>query len=380
MFPAALQVVIDLPEHMRGTARRSSAAAPAWRTPLAPGACDRPASVVDDRVVPSPSSSPRQPRPVVQESLQAARCQAGAGAASLDPSIGQHVDRSAAHVDAADCAMHAGTALQNAPDLAQTGSYFSAASGKGGAAQCSGSDQGLSQAHLEAVCGFDVGGWRLLEIVPGASRPCRAWRTSSSAPRAAPPQVPMLPQSGCKALSLNPARLGSPSRRLPEDLRPDHPGLAARNLKSSPAASAQPKHWASPACSAEAGPGVAQERPAAGPAAPKQAAPASASELDPPLRTCRVGNKASLMKGRAALAAKPAQTGLRNVELLPTNPKLAALSSLGQSLLGLNADAALVAAFLRAREAAEVHEGLPCSHNGVPCGRKDRARQEKCSK
>ena len=71
------------------------------------------------------------------------------------------------------------------------------------------------------------------------------------------------------------------------------------------------------------------------------------------------------MKGRTVLAAKPARMGLGSLEVVPTNPKLAALSSLGQSLLGLNADAALVAAFLRARGAAVLHaelgESLPCS-------------------
>ena len=365
---AAPQVVIDLPEHMRGAARRSSAAAPAWRTALAPGACDRPGLTPDTYSGVPASSPPQQGSPAVQESaLQAAPPHAVVKAECPDPGNGNDAVQPAAHVDAGKCAMHAGTALQHAPDLAQARSACSAAAGRCAAAQCPGFDQGLSQAHLDAVCGFDVGGWRLLDLALGASKPCRAWRAAGSAAGAAGPQLPRPRQDGTKALNLNLAHLGSPGRpRPPEAPRPVHHEVPARGPTTSPAAGAQPAQHAAKAHSATAGTGIAEEQPAAGSSAPKQPAPASQLVLEGRLRTGRAYNRGSPMKGRAALAAKPAQKGLGSVGLVPANPKLAALSSLGQSLLGLNADAELVAAFLRVRGAAELHgelhgESLPCS-------------------
>lgn len=353
---AALQVVIDLPEHMRGAVRRSSAAVPAWRTALAPGACDRP-GLMPDKHLGAPASSPAQ---------QGNPPHAGVEAECPDPSNEEGAGQPAVHVDAGKCAMHAGIALQDAPDWVQAGSACSAAAGRGAAAQCPGFEQGLSQAHLDAVCGFDVGGWRLLDLALGPSKPCRAWRSSGSAAGAAHLQLPRPPQDGTKTLNSNLAHLGSPGRHPPEAPRPVHHGVAARGLTTSPAAGAQPAQYAATAHSATAAPGVAEEQPAAGSSAPKQPAPASQLALDNRLRMGRANKRGSPMKGRTALAAKPAQTGLGSVGVVPANPKLAALSSLGQSLLGLNADAALVAAFLRAREAAELldelhGESLPCS-------------------
>ena len=365
---AAPQVVIDLPEHMRGAARRSYAAAPAWRTALAPGACDPP-GLTPDKCLDTPASNPpQQGNPVVQGSaLQAAPPHAGVEAECPDPSSEEGAVQLAADADAGKCAMHARTALKDAHELPQAASACSTAAGRGAAAQCPGFEQGLSQAHLDAVCGFDVGGWRLLDLALGASKPCKAWRTSGSAPGAAHLQLHRMPQGGTKGLNLNLAHLGSPGRpRPPEAPRPVHHGVPARGPISSPAAGAQPAQHAAKAHSATAAPGVAKEQPTAGSSAPRQPASASELVLDGRLRTGRAHKRGSPMKGRAALAAKPAQTGLGSVGLVPGNPKLAALSSLGQSLLGLNADAALVAAFLRARGAAELHgelhgQSLPCS-------------------
>ncbi len=71
----------------------------------------------------------------------------------------------------------------------------------------------------------------------------------------------------------------------------------------------------------------------------------------------QVGGGAAAVKGRAAPALEAGDVtgkGLRiGLGEKALNPRLAALHDVGRSLLGLNADPALVAAFLRARSAAE---------------------------
>ena len=71
----------------------------------------------------------------------------------------------------------------------------------------------------------------------------------------------------------------------------------------------------------------------------------------------QVGGGAAAVKGRAAPALEAGDVTGKGLGIglgeKALNPRLAALHDVGRSLLGLNADPALVAAFLRARSAAE---------------------------
>lgn len=224
-------------------------------------------------------------------------------------------------------------------------------------------DPTLSQVHLDAVAGLDVGGWRALEI---GGKPSYNPRVYGSAGALAPPRPPGLPPraAAAHALVLNLAQLsGSEASRQSGCPTGSASGLAGVSRTCAPRS-----YPAGRSVLPTRAPNRARATAAAHPHAKNLKSGPTGAGL-PAAETPRlfaaatahavrqVGGGAAAVKGRAAPALEAGVVTGRALGIglgeKALNPRLAALHDVGRSLLGLNADPALVAAFLRARSAAE---------------------------
>jgi hypothetical protein len=226
---------------------------------------------------------------------------------------------------------------------------------------CCGSGE-ASRAHADAVAGCDVGAWRLLEGLQAlADRPRVFGVPARDRPVPALPQPPaplLLEPSG---LTLHQAPRGGRVQREMARTVPSLSGASAHSHASEQPAGPQAASYASgPVPASVVGLAASGGHT---PQTPRLAALAAA----PAAPARHQGSKGlAAVKGRAAPAAAVTKRSVQGLGLglnvgagQALNPKLAALREVGRCLIGLNADPALVAAYLRARGAAEPSTGPP---------------------
>lgn len=340
------QVVIDLPEHLRGC-RRAGAPSCAWPRRAAAGA--RPT-----QAPPAPRAGAGETPPARGPALPAEPSAGGSGQAT--PATGS----SSASLDAQRAsAGEGGKRMSSNSDLLLRSSSPVVAELDGPC--CSSSE--ASRAHADAVAGCDVGAWRLLEGLQAlADRPRVFGFPARDRPAPAPPQPPApLQQLEPSALTLHQAPRASRAQQQVAGTGPLVSGAsAAPHASEQPAGLQAATRVSGPDPASVVGVAASGGHP---PQTPRRAAPSAA----PAAPTRRHGSKGlAAVKGRAAPAAAVTRSSVQDLGLelnacagQALNPKLAALREVGRCLLGLNADPALVAAYLRARGAAELSADPP---------------------